>query len=157
MTAPTPTEGGGPAARRCLITERHKWETGGKQQQLQFVLGTARAFFGPGNADRAIHVRVFLPARARRPAFEKDITISREYGNGTRRTNGFPEMGSVPTSFVFFEETDTPGVYDLWWQEDKAIVAAGYRDWQQGQNSQTGRGRLATIVPARVPRVIDRL
>ena len=39
---------------------------------------------------------------------EKRITISREYGSSTRRTNGFPEMGSVPTSFVFFQETDDP-------------------------------------------------
>jgi len=140
-----------------LIVERHEWETGGRQQQLQFVLATADKFFGPGDRDRRIRIRVFLPASASSPAFEKDITISRTYQNGTRRTNGFSEMGSVPTSFVFFQETDTPQVYDVWWQTDKAIVAAKYRKWHQGRNTQYGRGRLSTITPARIPRVIDRL
>lgn len=141
--------------RRCLIVERHDWETGGHQQQLQFLLEPARRFFGSGRTDRDIRVRVFLPAIAASPAFERDIVISREYRNGTRRTNGFPEMGSVPASFVFFEETLTVGTYDVWWQEDKAIVAARFEDWQQGQNTQYGRGRLSKIVPSPVPRRIS--
>jgi hypothetical protein len=87
---------GARSRRRCLIVERHDWETGGRQQQLQFVLDTAELFFGGGNVDRAIEVRVFLPSSASDPAFTRTITISREYPNGTRRTNGFPEMGSVP-------------------------------------------------------------
>lgn len=142
--------------RRCLIVERHPWETGGHQQQLQFVLEPTAQFFGSGSTDRQIQVRVFLPAQAAAPAFSRTITISREYRNGTRRTNGFPEMGSIPSSFVFFEETDQSGVYDLWWQEDKAIVAALYHGWSQGRNSQYGRGRLSIIVDAPVERPIDR-
>jgi len=89
--------------RRCLIVERHAWETGGHQQQLQFLLDEARAFFGP--TERSIRVRVFMGA-TQKAVFEKTITISQEYSNGTRRTNGFPEMGSVPPSFVFFQETE---------------------------------------------------
>ena len=143
--------------RRCLIVERHDWETGGQQQQLQFVLSTAKTFFGQGNADRTIQVRVFLPSTASVPAFSKTVTISREYGNGTRRTNGFPEMGSVPSAFVFFEETGQPGVYDVWWQQDKAIVSARYHGWTKGRNSQYGRGRLSIVVNAQVPRPIDQL
>jgi hypothetical protein len=112
--------------------ERHEWETGGRQQQLQFVLETAQEFFGSGDIDRDIEVRVFLPPDAGQPAFSKRITISREYGNGTRRTNRFPEMGSIPASFIFFKETGSPRVYDVWWQEDKDIVAARYQDWSQG-------------------------
>jgi hypothetical protein len=143
--------------RRCLIVERHDWETGGHQQQLQFLLNTARDFFGPGNRDRSISIRVFFPASATIPAFEKDITISRVYRNGTRRTNGFPEMGSVPPSFIFFEETNQNDTYDVWWIADKAIVAARFHNWSQGQNTQHGRGRLSTIVIAPVPRIINHI
>lgn len=98
-------DAGNPKQVRCLIVERHEWETGTNQRQLQFVLQTAEAFFGSGNIDRRIRVRVFLPADAPTPAFEKNITISREYANGTRRTNNFHEMGNIPSSFVFFQET----------------------------------------------------
>jgi len=143
--------------RRCLIVERHKWETGTNQRQLQFVLETAHAFFGRGNVDRRIRVRVFLPADAGRPTFEKVITISHEYTNGTRRTNGFPEMGAIPSSFVFFQETQEQAVYDVWWQTDKAIIAARYTNWRQGRNTQYGRGRLSLILNTPAPRVIDRL
>jgi hypothetical protein len=98
-----------------------------------------------------------MPANSGQPAFITNIVISREYQNGTRRTNGFPQMGSIPSSFIFFEETNKPGVYDLWWQTDRAIVAARYSNWIQGRNTQYGRGRLSIIVPAPVPRIIDRL
>ena len=143
--------------RRCLIVERHDWETGAQQQQLQLLLHLAADFFGPGNVERAITVRVFLPPTSSPPTYTKSITISREYANGTRRTNGFPEMGSILPSFVFFEETDEPGVYDVWWQHDKAIIAARYPPWSQGNNTQHGRGRLSIIVDAPVPRFIDRI
>jgi len=143
--------------RRCLIVERHAWETGGRQQQLQFVLKTARDFFGPGNRDRTVTARVHLSPAAREPAFQRTITISREYQNGTRRTNGFPEMGAVPHSFIFFQETGEPNVYDIWWQSDMPIVAARYHEWVQGGNTQHGRGRLSTIVPAPAPRPLDSL
>ena len=149
--------GGRKRTRRCLIVERHVWETGGAQQQLQFVLDTARQFFGPGNKNRSIRVRVFLSAAGTAPSFTKDITISREYANGTRRTNRFREMGAVPPSFVFFEETDQSNVYNVWWQLDKAVTAARYHGWHQGRNTQYGRGRLSIIVEAPVPRVIDRV
>jgi hypothetical protein len=145
----------GSQQRRCLIVERHAWETGRREQQLQFVLAQARAFFGP--RQRRIRVRVFMPPNAHAPAFEQQIAISREYTNGTRRTNGFAQMGSVPSSFVFFEESGTPNTYDVWWQEDKAIIAARFPNWSQGQNSQYGRGRLSVIVAAPVLRVIDRI
>jgi hypothetical protein len=150
-------DAGNPKQVRCLIVERHGWETGTNQRQLQFVLQTAAAFFGSGNIDRNVRVRVFLPADAPRPSFEKNITISREYANGTRRTNNFPEMGNIPSSFVFFQETGEAGVYDFWWQADKAIVAARFRNWGQGKNTQYGRGRLSLIVNGTVPRVINQV
>lgn len=98
-----------------------------------------------------------MPAVAKSPAIVKDISISQEYRNGTRRTNEFPEMGAIISSFIFFEETEESGVYDVWWETDKAIVAAKYQGWQQGKNTQYGRGRLSIIVDAPVPRVIDRV
>jgi hypothetical protein len=144
-------------SRRCLIVERHAWETGGSQQQLQFVLELARQFFGAGGSDRAIQVRLFLAFPWTVVTGVRDIVISREYKNGTRRTNGFPEMAGFPAGFVFFEETDVPNVYDVWWQTDVAVVAARYSNWSQGGNSQYGRGRLSIIVEAPVPRPIDRI
>ncbi len=138
-------------ARRCLIVERHLWETGGHQQQLQFPLAAARNFWGSGDRDRRITVHIRLGPTP----VTRQITISREYANGTRRTNGFPEMGDFPTGFVFFQETTTPDEYDVWWQIDVAVVAARYSQWRQGQNTQYGRGRLAIIVAAPVPRPID--
>jgi len=142
---------------RCLIVERHNWETGINQEQLQFVLDTANTFFGSGRLPRRIQVRIYLPANAANPISVKDISISREYSNGTRRTNGFSEMGSIPSSFVFFQETDQSGIYDFWWQTDKAIVAARFPHWVQGRNNQYGRGRLSIIVNGPVPRIIDQL
>ena len=70
----------------------------------------------------------------------------------TRRVNGFDEIGAMPSCFIFFEETADSGVYDVWWNEDKAIVAATYDHWEQGQNSQHGSGRLAIVVPSPVER-----
>lgn len=143
--------------RRCLIIERHPWETGGRQQQLQFVLDVAENFFGQGRKSREVLARVFLPPNSPQPAYEKPITISHVYPNQTRRTNKFPEMGFIPASFVFFEETGEPNVYDVWWQPDVAIVAAKFKDWTKGHNTQYGRGRLSIIVPAPVPRPITEL
>lgn len=144
--------------RRCLIVERHLWETGGNMQQLQFVLELARQFFPwPRTRGQQITIRVFMPPGAATPAFTQPITISREYAqSGTRRTNGFPQMGSIPASFIFFEETDQPLVYDLWWQTDVAVVAARFHGWSQGRDSQYGRGRLSIIVDAPVARPITR-
>ena len=138
--------------RRCLIVERHDWETGGGEQQLQLPLEVARQFFGEGDASREITIRMFLPPRSADPAYEKQISVSEEYPNSTRRLNGFDEVGAMPSCFIFFEETESPGVYDVWWVEDKAIVAARYNEWQQARLSQYGRGRLAIIVPAPVSR-----
>lgn len=142
---------------RCLIIERHDWETGGRQQQLQIPLEVASSFFGPGNCQRSITVRVFLPPSARSPAFERTVTISQEYRNGTRRINGFPEIGAFPTCFIFFEETSDRRVYNVWWEQDKAIIAAKFNSWQRARRSQYGRGRLAIIVPGPVPRQIRQI
>ncbi len=138
--------------RKCLIIERHEWETGGEEQQLQIPLPTANKFFGSGVQARSIVVRFFFSAYASSPSFEKNITISKKYPNSTRRVNGFSEIGGFPGCFIFFEETLDEGIYNVWWVRDKAIIAARYNSWQQAKSSQHGRGRLAIIVPAPVRR-----
>jgi hypothetical protein len=145
--------------RRCLIVERHPWETGGRQQQLQFPLDVANEFFGPGDAMRRITIRIFSSPVLGDTVHEHQISISREYRpSRTRRTNGFPEMGGIPAGFVFFEETDRPDAYEVWWQStDVAVVAARYDSWLQARDSQHGRGRLAAVVNAPVPRPITRI
>lgn len=144
---------------RCLIIERHPWETGGRQQQLQFPLEVANEFFGPGVSAREITVRIFLTPVHGNTVHQHQISISRVYKpSGTRRTNGFPEMGGIPAGFVFFEETDQPDVYEVWWQStDVQVVAARYDGWQQARDSQHGRGRLAAIVNEPVPRPVTRI
>jgi hypothetical protein len=142
----------------CLIIERHDWETGAFRHQLQIPLTIANEFFGSATSDRDVCVRVFMPASARAPAFEQPITISRKYAkSATRRVNRFHQIGSIPSSFIFFQETGSPGTYDLWWQTDKAVVAARYHPWYQAQGSQYGRGRLAIIVAAPVPRPVTEI
>ena len=42
------------SAYRCLIVERHAWETGFNQEQLQIPLAAAEQFFGPGDQARDI-------------------------------------------------------------------------------------------------------
>lgn len=142
---------------QCLIVERHEWETGGHEQQLQIPLTIANAFFGSGNIRRPITVRVFLTPLARTPTFEKNVSISKRYPNGTRRINGFTEIGNLDSCFIFFEQTPEAEVYNVWWQRDKAIIASRFNGWQQGRTSQYGRGRLSVIVPAPVPRQITTL
>ena len=138
--------------RRCLIVERHDWETGGREQQLQIPLAVAEQFFGSGGARQEITVRVFLSPSASTPGIVKQISISHTYGNNTRRVNGFVDVGLMPSCFLFFEETGTPNTYDVWHVIDKTIVAARINEWQQGGNSQYRRGRLAAIVSAPVSR-----
>ena len=78
--------------KRCLIVERHEWETGGRRQQVQLPLATANRFFGSGNNTLPIKVRVFLATGSKKPTFEKNVSISKTYANSkTRRINGFPE------------------------------------------------------------------
>jgi hypothetical protein len=94
---------------RCLIIERHDWETGAYTHQLQFPLDAARTFFGPDAADMTIHVRMFDPPEDAVPFLQDDLTVSRRYGqSGTRRTNRLPAIGDIPPSFVFFEEPTKP-------------------------------------------------
>lgn len=152
------SRGSQPLARRCLVIERHDWETGAYGHQLQFPLQAAGTFFGPDASDIIVRIRIFDPADDPAPVFEADLTVSRRYGqSATRRTNRVREIGVIPRSFIFFEETDQPAVYDIWWDIDMGIVGAAFHPWHQARSNQHGRGRLWLIVPAPVPRIITRV
>jgi hypothetical protein len=138
----------------CLIVEKHVWETGGGGYQLQIPLEPAEQFFGPGANPTNISVRINV---VRGAAQAYTCSVSRIYRNGTRRINGLPFLGRLGPCFIFFQETERNHVYDLSWDVDMAIIAARFDGWQQGRNSQYGRGRLVNIIDAPVPRHIDRI
>jgi len=156
--APSARSGPSSSPRRCLIVERHPWETGAYAHQLQFPLQAARSFFGADALDVQITIRMFDRATTATPILTKPMTISRRYGaSATRRTNRVPEIGEIPAAMVFFEETTSAGVYDLWWDIDKAIVVAHLHPWNQARSNQHGRGRLWRVVNAPVLRRIRRV
>lgn len=141
--------------RRCLIVEHHPYETGGGNQQMQFVLAHASEFWG--NANRRIRLNVFMVRRSRRPTFIKNVRISGQYNNSTRRISGFNELGSLPTCYLFFEETGLSNEYNVWWDFHKRIVDERYttEDWVQGRDSgHVGRrpGRWSVIVAGPIRR-----
>ena len=139
---------------RCLIVERHRWETGGAEQQLQIPLVAANKFFGSGVASKSITIHVHDGSAQ---VYSQKCSVSKNYPNGTRRINGLRIIGSLPSCFIFFSESNTSGEYIFWWQEDKAIVAARYNNWQQAKGTQYGRGRLVSIQNVPVPRPIKTL
>jgi hypothetical protein len=137
---------------KCLIVERHSWETGGNQTQLQIPLGPAANFFGPSVHARAITVRL-----VERKKELHNCSVSKKYRNGTRRINSLPLIGELADTncFLFFQETDDPNIYDCWWREQKedmTLIAAHFDKWGIGKRSQYGRGRLYQIVKGTVSR-----
>lgn len=140
------------SARRCLIVERHAWETGFAREQLQIPLEIAERFFGKADARRPIVIQL-----ADAPAYKYECSVSVRYKNGTRRVNGLPFLGLLGSCFVFFGETDVADTFEMWVQYDKPIVVARFAGWTQGRSSQHGRGRLATIVTDEVDRPILRM
>jgi len=137
---------------RCLIVERHRWETGFVREQLQIPLDVAAEFFGAGNYNRPIRVRISGANRQIYPCIVTRIHRT----SRTRRINGLPFLGLMGPCFIFLEETGESGLYEIWCQYDVAIVAAKFRGWRQARNSQYGRGRLALIISGSVARKIDR-
>ena len=147
------TEGAGnPEQGRCLIVERHEWETGFAQEQLQIPLAAATRFFGPGTSRRNIRVRIPGGKQIYPCSVSKTHPASR-----TRRINGLPIVGLLGSCFVFLQETDEPDLYEMWCQYDMPIVVASIKGWEQARSSQHGRGRLVNIVNATVVRRIERM
>ena len=132
----------------CLIVERHEWETGSDQAQMQIPLGPAAQFFGQGRQN--VKVRLVDTGQV------IDCSVSKTYTNGTRRINGLPILGTLGHCFVFFQRTASAR-YDVWWDTDVAIIGARFNNWSQARDSQYGRGRLVAIANGQVPRYITRV
>lgn len=135
--------------QRCLIVERHPWETGFDQEQIQIPLAAAASFFGAGTAARTIRVRI---SGSPRPFSCQVSAVLRS--SHTRRIMNLPIVGLLGPCFVFLQETRTRGLYDMWCQYDMPIVVAAFPNWSKGRNNQYRRGRLVNIVPAPVARPI---
>ena len=137
---------------RSLIVERHQWETGAGQQQLQLPSNAFRTFFrraGP------IEVEVFAAPRLRTPSRTGPAQVGsytaarRGRASHTHRINRVYELANIGGVFVCFNETarvvSGRRVYELWWERDVALVAALFAGWNKAPDSQYGRGRLWLI------------
>src|SRR5436305_1414041 len=113
----------GRRGRRCLIIERHEWETGAASHQVQIPLEAAAEFFG--DDERDIEIRL---ATARRTRLKCTISgIYREgptgrRGSATRRINRLPWIGLMGHCFLFIQKTVNDDEYELWVQYDTPIV-----------------------------------
>lgn len=144
-------------SKKCLILESHSYETGFSGEQIQIPMSIAKSFFGRENKTTPITVNVFLVPARKTATYSKKVSISKVYKNKTRRINGFYELSDFHSSFVFIEQTVKKDTYDVWFSNDKAIIAAKFTGWKQGKNSQHNRGRLAIIVNAPVDRTNNRI
>ncbi len=137
---------------RCLIVERHRWETGFTKEQLQIPKDAFKKFFGqPGDVD----VDIYASLSSARPTRSVTAKISAYPGSATYRINRVEELGRLPEVLVFIEERKAGGKvtgYDVWWEVDTVLVAAKFAKWNKAKDSQYGRGRLWTIVNGPVHR-----
>lgn len=137
---------------RCLVIERHAWETGFKEEQLQIPKDAYDLFFGqPQDVD----VAVYAAQGAAAPTRIAQAQVSAYTRSATYRINGIGELGGLPPVFVFLQERAVRGgasTYELWWEADLPLVAARLRGWDKAKDSQHGRGRLWTVVRGLAPR-----
>ena len=150
-TRPAPNDQGATAVK-CLIVERHAWETGAVRQQLQFPRDAFSSFFGStGEIDVEVYSSPWLKTSSRVVRAQ----ISAYPQSGTYRLNRVYEIASIGGVFVFVQElAEQEGVrrYSLWWNRDLAFVAAKFNNWRKARDSQYGRGRLWLIRDDEVPR-----
>jgi len=138
---------------KCLVIERHRWETGFQEEQLQIPKQAFRDFFGrPGTID----IDIFASATSRNPTRSIRAKLSYYKSSDTYRINRVEELGGLNQVFIFMEEIlDTSGnvqKYQLWWNFDVALIVAKFPGWNKAKDSQYGRGRLWCILNSPVPR-----
>ncbi|MCK6483030.1 MAG: hypothetical protein L6R00_02710 [Phycisphaerae bacterium] len=140
------------ATVRCLIVERHPWETGFQSEQLQIPKDAFDQFFRRAGA---VEINIFASSSTRTPTRTATARLSSYARSATYRVNGVDELGRIPSVFVFIQERKEGNRligYDLWWEPDLALVAASFRPWRKAKDSQYGRGRLWCIVPGPLSR-----
>ncbi len=138
---------------KCLVIERHHWETGFQKEQLQIPKKAFQDFFG---RPRDILIDIFASATSRNPTRSIQAKLSYYRASATYRINRVEEIGSLHQAFIFMQEVlDDDGSvekYHLWWNTDVALVVAKYSNWNKARDSQYGRGRLWRILNGPVPR-----
>lgn len=140
---------------KCLMVERHEWETGAGRQQLQIPREAFRKFFAtPGTIEVDIYGSPWLT----RPTRTITAQLSRYQRSGTYRLNRVYEIANLGAVFILLHEepAGTRGQrrYSLWWERDTALVAARFDGWDKARDSQYGRGRVWTIVSGPVSRPV---
>lgn len=138
---------------KCLVVERHRWETGFQEEQLQIPKKAFQDFFDrPGK----IEIDVFASATSRSPTRSIRAQLSYYRSSDTYRINRVEELGGLTQVFIFIQEIlDTDGKvqkYQLWWNFDVALTVAKFSGWNKAKDSQYGRGRLWCILNGPVPR-----
>ncbi len=137
---------------RCLIVERHPWETGFAEEQIQLPIAAFDQFFGN---DGEIEVDIYGVRNEPSPTRHVRALLSAYTTSATRRLNRISEIGDLQQCFVFIQEIEQEGRvvgYELWWQPDVVAVMHRFSPWQQARGSQHRRGRFWTIVESPVDR-----
>lgn len=141
---------------RCLIVERHEWETGGGEQQIQIPLDAFHAFFPDAeeyDARLQAEASIFSDRRRLSPSRIDYVLISKYEKSRTARINGVPEIGELSSCYIFVQITsEDPLEIEVWWESDVARVESCFGPYEEAKPSQYGRGRRWMIVPKGVDR-----
>lgn len=155
MATPTP---------RCLIVERHPYETGKDQKQPQIPAKPFAAFFGTGGN---ITVQLFEDGVFKRSGTGLASAYNKKGKTGKRasetyRLQSIEEFKNLPPGFFFIQEVMAGGAvthYEIWFRQDKAAVlneivpTHGPFDVAP-KGAMPTRGRMHKIVSAPVDKVI---
>jgi hypothetical protein len=149
---------------RCLIVERHPYETGKDQKQPQIPSKPFAAFFGPGGN---ITVELFEDGVFKRRVIGLASAYNRRGKTGKRasetyRLQSIEEFKNLPPGFFFIEEVLAGGIvthYEIWFRQDKAAVlndiVTTHGPFEVApKGAMPSRGRMHKIVSAPVSKVI---
>lgn len=112
---------------RCLIVERHPYETGKDQKQPQIPQAPFGAFFGSGGT---IGIELFDDGKSVRSGTALASAYNKKGKSGKRssetyRLQSIPEFKNLPPGFIFVQEVLDGGTlshYEVWFRKDKAAV-----------------------------------
>lgn len=149
---------------RCLIVERHPYETGKDQKQPQIPAAAFKAFFSTGGQIQIHLFRDGQPVRAG-TALASAYTKSKsgKRASETYRLQSIKEFKNLPSGFIFVEEVQgASGAlshYDVWFRKDKAgvlndLIPAHGAFNVAPKGKMPSRGRLYKIVNAPVSKTL---